>query len=145
MLLHSKLLPGQLWVLGVNAASQQTLFIVSSSPSNPILGEVNQMLVFWEIFLRLDESHSCWKLDKGPEHPIQALNRLKALWNYNIVTKLVINSHFWNTLVIYSCSGLPDTLKKRINDSIWLGDQHLNQAHSLVWCVHRKLVRPWYK
>ena len=29
---------------GVSAASQQTLFIVSSSPSNPILGEVNQML-----------------------------------------------------------------------------------------------------
>ena len=61
------------------AASQQTLFIVSGSPSNPILGEVNQMLFFWEIFLRLDESHSFWKLDKGPEHPIQALNRLKAL------------------------------------------------------------------
>ena len=29
---------------GVSAASQQTLFIVSGSPSNPILGEVNQML-----------------------------------------------------------------------------------------------------
>ena len=29
---------------GVSAASQQTLFIVSSSPSNPIIGEVNQML-----------------------------------------------------------------------------------------------------
>ena len=28
----------------VSAASQQTLFIVSGSPSNPILGEVNQML-----------------------------------------------------------------------------------------------------
>ena len=28
----------------VNAASQQTLFIVSGSPSNPTLGEVNQML-----------------------------------------------------------------------------------------------------
>ena len=29
---------------GFFAASQQTLFIVSGSPSNPILGEVNQML-----------------------------------------------------------------------------------------------------
>ena len=55
------------------AASQQTLLIVSGSPSNEILGEVNQMLFFWEIFLQLDESHSFWKLDKGPEHPIQAL------------------------------------------------------------------------
>ena len=61
------------------AASQQTLLIVSGSPSNEILGEVNQMLFFWEIFLQLDESHSFWKLDKSPEHPIQALNRLKAL------------------------------------------------------------------
>ena len=61
------------------AASQQTLFIVSGSPSNPILGEVNQMLFFWEIFLQLDESHSFWTLGKGPEHPNQALNRLKAL------------------------------------------------------------------
>ena len=71
--------PGVIVVPGFNAASQQTLFIISGSPSNPILGEVNQMLFFWEIFLRLDESHSFWKLDKGPEHPIQALNRLKAL------------------------------------------------------------------
>ena len=31
-------------VLGVSAASQQTLFIVSGSLSNAILGEVNQML-----------------------------------------------------------------------------------------------------
>ena len=31
-------------VLGVSAASQQTLFIVSGSRSNPILGEVIQML-----------------------------------------------------------------------------------------------------
>ena len=58
--------------MGVNAASQQTLLIVSGSPSNEILGEVNQMLFFWEIFLQLDESHSFWKLDKGPEH-LQAL------------------------------------------------------------------------
>ena len=29
---------------GDNAASQQTLLIVSGSPSNPILGELNQML-----------------------------------------------------------------------------------------------------
>ena len=31
----------------VSAALQQTLFIVSGSPSNPILGEVNKMLC-WE-------------------------------------------------------------------------------------------------
>ena len=31
---------------GVSAASQQTLFIVSGSPSNLILGEVTQML-YW--------------------------------------------------------------------------------------------------
>ena len=35
---------GVMIVLGVSAASQQTLFIVSYSPSNPILGEVTQML-----------------------------------------------------------------------------------------------------
>ena len=29
---------------GVNAASQETIFIVSGSPSNPIFGEVTQML-----------------------------------------------------------------------------------------------------
>ena len=63
---------------GVSAASQKTLFIVSGSQSNLILGEVDQMLFFWEIFLRLDESHSFWTLDKGPEHPNQAFNRLKA-------------------------------------------------------------------
>ena len=35
---------GVIKVLEVNAASQQTLFIVSGSPSNPILGEVTQRL-----------------------------------------------------------------------------------------------------
>ena len=35
---------GVIIVLGVNAASQQTLFIVSGSPFNPMLREVNSML-----------------------------------------------------------------------------------------------------
>ena len=34
---------GVIKVLGVETASQQTLFIVSGSPSNLILGEVTQM------------------------------------------------------------------------------------------------------
>ena len=42
------LFPGKFWhsikVLGFSAASQQPLLIVSSSPSNLILGEVTQML-----------------------------------------------------------------------------------------------------
>ena len=35
---------GVMKVSKANAASQQTLFIVSGSPCNPILGEVTQML-----------------------------------------------------------------------------------------------------
>ena len=43
----------------------------------------------------------------------------------------------------YACTlcSLLTSSKKRINDGIRLEDQHLNQAHSLVSCVHRKLVR----
>ena len=37
---------GVIKVLEVNAASQQTLFIVSGSPSNPTLGDLTQML-YW--------------------------------------------------------------------------------------------------
>ena len=54
-------------VLGVSAASQQTLFIVSGSPSNPILGEVTQRLyledelVLQEIFFDyvIEQSQTC--------------------------------------------------------------------------------------
>ena len=38
-------------VLGVSAASQQTPFIVSGSPSNLILGEVTQILCWTHIVL----------------------------------------------------------------------------------------------
>ena len=40
------MLSGVIIVLGVSTALQQTLFIVSGSPSNLIQGEVTQML-YW--------------------------------------------------------------------------------------------------
>ena len=54
-------------VLGVSTALQQTLFIVSGSPSNPILGEVTQRLyledglVLQEIFFDyvIEQSQTC--------------------------------------------------------------------------------------
>ena len=54
-------------LFGVDAALQQTLFIVSGSPSNPILGEVTQRLyledelVIQEIFFDyvMEQSQTC--------------------------------------------------------------------------------------
>jgi len=47
--------------LEINAASQQTFFIVSGSPSNPMLGEVTRMLV-WGLMLLRSKLFYCLRL-----------------------------------------------------------------------------------
>ena len=72
-------------VLGVSAASQQTLFIVSGSLSNPTLGEVNQMLCWGRNSpgANAASQQTLFIVSGSPSNPILGEVNKMLSWGYN--------------------------------------------------------------
>ena len=79
---------GIMKVSEANAALQQTLFIVSGSPSNPTLGEVNQMLCWGRNSpgVSAASQQTLFIVSSSPSNPVlwgvtkYAFNVKKDLW-----------------------------------------------------------------